>query len=205
MCRSRWNAVSILVLLDLCIKTRLSHSAHSHNPCFNPCFIGSMYKNQCWRIQSFAVRDGFNPCFIGSMYKNLAYLASLSGQVFCFNPCFIGSMYKNLHWSPLVCQTPLVSILVLLDLCIKTNRTYQIDREILPVSILVLLDLCIKTITIIFIINIIQSVSILVLLDLCIKTRVRLFIYWVASCFNPCFIGSMYKNEYEILLIFYLW
>jgi len=38
--------VSILVLLDLCIKTEaVPDITKSVVPCFNPCFIGSMYKN----------------------------------------------------------------------------------------------------------------------------------------------------------------
>ena len=37
--------VSILVLMDLCIKTSISISDISSISCFNPCFIGSMYKN----------------------------------------------------------------------------------------------------------------------------------------------------------------
>ena len=38
--------VSILVLMDLCIKTILIYTAHQYQDCFNPCFNGSMYKNR---------------------------------------------------------------------------------------------------------------------------------------------------------------
>ena len=64
---------------------------------------------------------GFNPCFNGTMYKNC-----FTGQFFLFiysrfNPCFNGTMYKNglndEEWNWLVS----VSILVLMELCIKTD------------------------------------------------------------------------------------
>ncbi len=40
--------VSILVLMDLCIKTKeeLEQKLQEYS-CFNPCFNGSMYKNFC--------------------------------------------------------------------------------------------------------------------------------------------------------------
>ena len=38
-------SVSILVLMDLCIKTALKASIATFTTCFNPCFNGSMYKN----------------------------------------------------------------------------------------------------------------------------------------------------------------
>ncbi len=37
--------VSILVLMDLCIKTGTLSGAEAQLSCFNPCFNGSMYKN----------------------------------------------------------------------------------------------------------------------------------------------------------------
>ena len=37
--------VSILVLMDLCIKTDKLNSMKRRGQCFNPCFNGSMYKN----------------------------------------------------------------------------------------------------------------------------------------------------------------
>jgi len=37
--------VSILVLMDLCIKTDKSESGRKWTDSFNPCFNGSMYKN----------------------------------------------------------------------------------------------------------------------------------------------------------------
>jgi len=63
----------------------------------------------------------------------------------------------------------------------------------LPVSILVLMDLCIKTEeTFSFIFCLL--VSILVLMDLCIKTSSITVIKISPEGFNPCFNGSMYKN-----------
>ena len=38
--------VSILVLMDLCIKTQLIWLSIRLVYCFNPCFNGSMYKNR---------------------------------------------------------------------------------------------------------------------------------------------------------------
>jgi len=39
------DGVSILVLMDLCIKTELREAISSDYQGFNPCFNGSMYKN----------------------------------------------------------------------------------------------------------------------------------------------------------------
>jgi len=38
-------SVSILVLMDLCIKTGKNRGKMGKNRGFNPCFNGSMYKN----------------------------------------------------------------------------------------------------------------------------------------------------------------
>ena len=64
--------------------------------------------------------DGFNPCFNGSMYKNIFYIVGIAGAVASFNPCFNGSMYKNKSEDKKSPLTFKVSILVLMDLCIKT-------------------------------------------------------------------------------------
>ena len=88
--------VSILVLMDLCIKTSKSAMRCVHDGCFNPCFNGSMYKNTLQGKAYYINPGGFNPCFNGSMYKNA--MAKLKGN-------------KN----------DKVSILVLMDLCIKTE------------------------------------------------------------------------------------
>jgi len=88
----------------------------------------------------------------------------------CFNPCFNGTMYKNLFFIPISFYSWFVSILVLMELCIKTwenqngkciycqcfnpcfNGTMYKnglnDEEwnwLVSVSILVLMELCIKT------------------------------------------------------------
>ena len=103
-----------------------------------------------------------------------------------FNPCFIGSMYKNTIFLTLLSMLTIVSILVLLDLCIKT----RLHRELSPcsffVSILVLLDLCIKTYCV-ETRKTSRNVSILVLLDLCIKTP------WI------CLLGGKMKNMFQSL------
>ncbi len=92
--RARFQ-VSILVLLDLCIKTNGTRR-----------FKMSFYS--------------FNPCFIGSMYKNSKSGCRFWSAVLSFNPCFIGSMYKNFVLQSISLPLSGVSILVLLDLCIKT-------------------------------------------------------------------------------------
>ena len=62
-----------------------------------------------------------------------------------FNPCFNGSMYKNsiYHYGFFIYMC--VSILVLMDLCIKTYSENIPLNQSQRVSILVLMDLCIKT------------------------------------------------------------
>ena len=40
-----WLSVSILVLMDLCIKTARQNGVLERSASFNPCFNGSMYKN----------------------------------------------------------------------------------------------------------------------------------------------------------------
>ena len=88
--------VSILVLMDLCIKTKYRlKQGMSRFLGFNPCFNGSMYKNSARVFCKLQYGTCFNPCFNGSMYKN--YQAGKLERIvcMCFNPCFNGSMYKN--------------------------------------------------------------------------------------------------------------
>ena len=90
-----------------------------HTSCFNPCFNGSMYKNFisfCFNSRNMR----FNPCFNGSMYKNPPICHLFAPLIKCFNPCFNGSMYKNFSKAEDAFSTEPVSILVLMDLCIKT-------------------------------------------------------------------------------------
>jgi len=54
-------------------------------------------------------------------------------------------MYKNLIYYNNSMITLSVSILVLMDLCIKTLKKITKTEQINQVSILVLMDLCIKT------------------------------------------------------------
>ena len=87
-----------------------------------------------------------------------------------FNPCFNGTMYKNFDFLLDKSGKSVVSILVLMELCIKTD------------------ELAINTIFSII-------VSILVLMELCIKTLFQATDYNRRKCFNPCFNGTMYKNS----------
>ena len=168
--------VSILVLMDLCIKTLVQFTAMIGSMCFNPCFNGSMYKNYpqqesghlvsfvsilvlmdlciktskpfffvainnvvsilvlmdlCIKtisgLKSLAAAFRFNPCFNGSMYKNLLKNWLKNAVKKCFNPCFNGSMYKNSIDSQRRNQMRHVSILVLMDLCIKTIHSRNQD------------------------------------------------------------------------------
>ena len=81
-----------------------------------------------------------------------------------------------------------------MDLCIKTEALFLVQKLNYHVSILVLMDLCIKTFSakpkILYV-----CVSILVLMDLCIKTFLQYKKWLHLSSFNPCFNGSMYKNN----------
>jgi len=78
-------------------------------------------------------------------------------------------MYKNQKYNIFRDFYSFVSILVLMDLCIKTGLSLYLKSFFLLVSILVLMDLCIKTFPASS--TIAETiVSILVLMDLCIKT-----------------------------------
>jgi len=46
-----------------------------------------------------------------------------------FNPCFNGTMYKNKMSRTLVKDQNAVSILVLMELCIKTYPRYDFENE----------------------------------------------------------------------------
>ena len=82
-----------------------------------------------------------------------------------------------------------------MDLCIKTIELPSEAHRTQSVSILVLMDLCIKTDAEKYDISLSEMVSILVLMDLCIKTLSSASAWYLATSFNPCFNGSMYKNE----------
>ena len=75
------------------------------------------------------------------------------------------------------------------------NTIFPANPEIMDeVSILVLMELCIKTILKEKDFAFILSVSILVLMELCIKTEYNNDIVYETKSFNPCFNGTMYKN-----------
>ena len=79
-------------------------------------------------------------------------------------------MYKNIIAMLITIPCIAVSILVLMELCIKTNKIKENKNENRLVSILVLMELCIKTFLLMPVLIIINIVSILVLMELCIKT-----------------------------------
>ena len=70
--------------------------------------------------------QSFNPCFNGSMYKNMIVFSGYEPLKQCFNPCFNGSMYKNTGHPEAIRNEQGVSILVLMDLCIKTYSFYNL-------------------------------------------------------------------------------
>ena len=129
--------------MELCIKTITGSTVGSANYSFNPCFNGTMYKNRKIQssINSFALVSilvlmelcikteyhiahlqylfRFNPCFNGTMYKNIPDDA-IQYMNSCFNPCFNGTMYKNGLENERNKAVKSVSILVLMELCIKT-------------------------------------------------------------------------------------
>jgi len=136
------------------------------------------------------------------MYKNIDGVIFVCLLVLCFNPCFIGSMYKNFMLFAIFYFILLVSILVLLDLCIKTLRRQRRNKcqtRFNPCFI----GSMYKNFSCALSSALSASVSILVLLDLCIKTERIVKKSFNFFSFNPCFIGSMYKNF--LLLPTYLW
>ncbi len=93
-----WKSnVSILVLMELCIKTKRSSSYNSN--LFRVSILVLM--ELCIKTFLFLIAiktlSGFNPCFNGTMYKNIS---DRGNQLFTFrfNPCFNGTMYKNLSF-----------------------------------------------------------------------------------------------------------
>jgi len=78
-------------------------------------------------------------------------------------------MYKNTYIKDSFASVLEVSILVLMELCIKTIHA-MISKMKQEVSILVLMELCIKTEVIDLSDYVSVGVSILVLMELCIKT-----------------------------------
>ncbi len=123
----------------------------------------------------------FNPCFNGTMYKNYFKFIPCSDFFSSFNPCFNGTMYKNKNYLLNYLPVFLVSILVLMELCIKTRPKSSDSRRLHLVSILVLMELCIKTF------------------------HTHQFLLFQLHCFNPCFNGTMYKNivAYNITSFFF--
>ena len=87
---------------------------------FNPCFNGTMYKNQLDAVIIMGSLPRFNPCFNGTMYKNNIIGKMMCAPNYCFNPCFNGTMYKNMKLNLPKKKGKKVSILVLMELCIKT-------------------------------------------------------------------------------------
>ena len=111
---------------------------------FNPCFNGTMYKNPIYWASLGILNGCFNPCFNGTMYKNRNSHILQDIFITSFNPCFNGTMYKNYLSRRQWVRQSVVSILVLMELCIKTWAD-KVVRKKPRVSILVLMELCIKT------------------------------------------------------------
>ena len=88
--------VSILVLMDLCIKTPEEESYETlSGRCFNPCFNGSMYKNKDGRwIQE--VGGEVSILVLMDLCIKTIWRCALNHNGKSFNPCFNGSMYKNI-------------------------------------------------------------------------------------------------------------
>ena len=114
--------VSILVLMDLCIKTPIPVVDYDWTVSFNPCFNGSMYKNGEAEFSHHQKGIVSILVLMDLCIKTGGTLSGAEAQLSCFNPCFNGSMYKNVIYLILQKQKQGVSILVLMDLCIKTYR-----------------------------------------------------------------------------------
>ena len=130
--------------MELCIKTKNCNLVSWSDNSFNPCFNGTMYKNPLI-YNYYLISFSFNPCFNGTMYKNSGASLALLTKSTGFNPCFNGTMYKNIPMFRNGIQVLSVSILVLMELCIKTRLQDACFRNQEDVSILVLMELCIKT------------------------------------------------------------
>ena len=50
--------------------SKAGHSGEFQKMSFNPCFNGTMYKNDGKDIKMTTENISFNPCFNGTMYKN---------------------------------------------------------------------------------------------------------------------------------------
>ncbi len=109
------------------------------------------------------------------MYKNNKVLAFriISGG---FNPCFNGTMYKNLYASEDIILSGRVSILVLMELCIKTLQC-SIHGEYFRTGFNPCFNGTMYK-------NPCHQVGVLPHYD----------------GFNPCFNGTMYKNSAILLL-----
>jgi len=113
--------------MDLCIKTMMTYIIKSYSPVSILVLMDLCIKT-VRELDTGFYEVGFNPCFNGSMYKNHSDTHIYCLTIIRFNPCFNGSMYKN---NKILLRTMMeiyVSILVLMDLCIKTNRKLE-DRE----------------------------------------------------------------------------
>ncbi len=120
-CYLELRTVSILVLMDLCIKTALS---------FRTLLV----------LLAVSILVLMDLCIKTNLFYSHCFTPIIS-----FNPCFNGSMYKNHNCPSRPAQGQQVSILVLMDLCIKTIAlSFSLEYRC-AVSILVLMDLCIKT------------------------------------------------------------
>jgi len=106
------------------------------------------------------------------MYKNLVANTGLGSSYHGFNPCFNGTMYKNLIYSDINVQQAYVSILVLMDLCIKTFFSIRILSDYFTGF-----NPCFN--------------------GSMYKNTLEFVIEGITELgFNPCFNGSMYKNDF---------
>ena len=126
-------------------------------------------------MSGFLIPNSFNPCFNGTMYKNLSVCLQVLFCYVCFNPCFNGTMYKNWHYNSLGFSNEYVSILVLMELCIKTGSGVIFispDEECF--------NPCFN--------------------GTMYKNSIENPIHGnIHTCFNPCFNGTMYKNCFAML------
>ena len=116
--------VSILVLMELCIKTRnFKCLLYIYTWVSILVLMELCIKTQIYIAFHFTSNISFNPCFNGTMYKNYLKCFFRQFDIISFNPCFNGTMYKNGYARIQELVIFLVSILVLMELCIKTEQT----------------------------------------------------------------------------------
>ena len=106
--------------MELCIKTSLAVWAGTHTEAVSILVLMELCIKTYYSIFSNSVQYGFNPCFNGTMYKNTLYTIPVIAHILVSILVLMELCIKTK--SPIIrrCIFDPVSILVLMELCIKT-------------------------------------------------------------------------------------